>query len=188
MNNEELTAAALATVDDQLPAEIDQVPLERETADVINKIVKAGSTDELKSYVDMFNLNIAKKNALRVAKLQNLADAVVDQAVTRADKHASEFTNKEIIDYIRVVNEQIKSAKDELSAIGESPAVQINNQKNEVNINVVDGLNQESKHRVLDAIKALIQQAKAPAPDDSLYNTYDSDEDDEDMEDDDAEE
>ena len=57
--------------DELLPAEIDTVPLERETKKVINKIVKAESADELKSYVDMFSLNIAKKNAVRIAKYQN---------------------------------------------------------------------------------------------------------------------
>lgn len=156
--------------EDLVPAEIDEVPLENETKKVIGNIVKAESTEELKSYVDMFSLNIAKKNALRVAKLQNLLDAVTDQALVRAEKHPGEFTNKELVDYMKVVQEQINNSQKSLETIGEQPVIQINNQKNEVNITMDSGLSRESKNKVIDTIKALIQQVTTPEVNEELYN------------------
>lgn len=168
-----------AVEDELLPAEIDTVPLEKETTTVINNIVKSESTEELKSYVDMFKLNIAKKNAVRIAKYQNLLDAVVDQGLARAEKHPDEFTNKEIIDYIKVMQEQINTSKDAIEHIEDQPLVQINNQKNEVNINLDSGLSRESKTKVIDAIRALVQQVTAPEAEEELYNNNeDSDEED----------
>ena len=156
--------------DDLLPAEINTVPLEKETTKVINNIVKADSTEELKSYVDMFSLNMAKKNAVRIAKLQNLLDKVTDQAITRAEKYPDEFSNKEIIDYMKVVQEQITTSQKSIETVGEQPVIQINNQKNEVNINVDAGLSRESKTRVVDAIKALMEQVSVDNSDEELYN------------------
>ena len=165
--------------DELLPAEIDTVPLEQETAKVINNIVKAESTEELKSYTDMFSLNLAKKNAVRIAKLQNLLDRVTDQAIIRAEKHPGEFSNKELIDYMKIAQEQIMASQKSIETIGEQPMIQINNQKNEVNITMDSGLSRESKNKVLDAVKALLQQATAPESTEELYN---SDEDDSDEE------
>lgn len=159
--------------DELLPTEIDTVPLEQETKTVINKIVKADSVDELKSYVDMFSLNMAKKNAVRIAKYQNLLDAVVDQGLLRAEKHPGEFSNKEIIDYMRVVQDQINTSKNEIEHIGEKQTIQITNQKNEVNINLDSGLSRESKNKVIDTIRALVQQVTAPNQDEELYNNND---------------
>lgn len=67
--------------DTMLPAEIDTLPLERETAEIVSGIVKAESQDELTGLVGKFSMNQAKKNALRVVKLNNLLDAVHDQAI-----------------------------------------------------------------------------------------------------------
>ena len=154
--------------DELLPAELDTLPLEKETAEVLHDIVSSQSVAELKSYTDMFSLNMAKKNAIRIAKLQNLLDKVNDQAIDRFDKHPDEFSNKEIIDYMKAVQDQINSSQKTIEDIGTKPMIQVNNQKNEVNINVDGGLSKESQSRVLDAINALLSQVKTNG--DELYN------------------
>lgn len=180
INEEKVNLPEELAEDELLPTEIDTVPLEQETAKVINKIVRSDSTEELKSYVDAFSLNIAKKNAVRIAKLQNLLDAVTDQAMIRAEKHPGEFTNKELVDYMKVVQEQIITSKKDIESVGEQPVIQINNQKNEVNINLDAGLSRESKNKVIDTIRALVQQVTAPESEEELYNNdEDSDEEDE---------
>ena len=176
------TAEVEATVpavveDDMLPVEIDTLPLEAETSKVVNQIVKSKDVEELKSYVDMFSLNMAKKNALRVAKLQNLLDKVNDQAIERFESHPDEFSNKEILDYMKVVQDQIHTSQQDIEAIGEKPMIQINNQKNEVNINVESGLSRESKTKVLDAVKMLLSQVTAePIPEESAEEYPEEDE------------
>ena len=172
-----VTIPAEIAHDEMLPAELDLLPLEKETTEVVNKIVKADSIDELKTYTDMFSLNMAKKNAVRVAKLQNLLDKVNDQAIDRFEKHPGEFSNKEVLDYMKAVQDQINSAQTSIKELDEKPMIQVNNQKNEVNINVDGGLSRESKTRVLDAVKALLQQVQLPESQKELYNnSEDSDE------------
>lgn len=160
--------------DDLLPAELNLLPLQKETADVVNGIVNAKDLDELKAYTDKFSLNMAKKNAVRVAKLQNLLDAVNDNAIDRFTNHPDEFSNKEILDYMRVVQEQITASTKEIQTIGETPMLTINNQKNEVTVNVnSDSLTRESKNKVLDAVNALLKQVTVPtveSDEETLYN------------------
>lgn len=164
--------------DELLPTEIDVVPLEQETAKVLNNIVKAETTEELKAQVDMFSLNMAKKNAVRIAKLQNLLDNVTDQALIRAEKHPGEFSNKELLDYMKITQDQINNAQFNIENIGEKPMIQINNQKNEVSINMDSGLTRESKTKVIDAIKALVQQVTAQDDGEELYNNSNEEEED----------
>ena len=162
--------------DELLPAEIDTLPLEKDTAVVVNKIVKAKDADELKSYTDLFSLNMAKKNAVRIAKLQNLLDKVNDNAIDRFEKHPDEFSNKEVLDYMKVIQDQITAASNAMETLGEKPMIQVNNQKNEVNINVDSSLSRESKTKILEAVKGLLSHVSEQNVDDSekeLYNIGD---------------
>lgn len=173
--------------DEMLPAELNLLPLKKETNEVLNNIVKAESVDELKSYTDMFNFNMAKKNAVRIARLQNLLDEVDEQAIKRFENSPGEFSNKEIIDYMKTVQEQINSSKLALDSAGEKPMIQINNQKNEVNINMENSAlkTRESKERVINAVQALLQQMSITPSveegldianeEDLLYNSNDGD-------------
>lgn len=178
ISNEEVKLPAEIANDEMLPAELDLLPLEKETTKVVNDIVKAKSVDELKAYTDMFSLNMAKKNAVRVAKLQNLLDKVNDQAIDRFEKHPDEFSNKEVLDYMKAVQEQITASQRTIEEIDNKPMIQVNNQKNEVNINVEGGLSRESKNKVLDAVNALLKQVQAPNvanAEEELYNNSEED-------------
>ena len=169
MEEEKVIIPEEISEDELLPDTIDTIPLEKETTKVVNQIVKAESVAELKEYTDMFSLNLAKKNAVRIAKLQNLLDLVNEQAINRFEKHSDEFSNKEIIDYMKAVQEQIVSSAKTIESIDEKPLTQINNTKTEVNINVdSQGLSRESKARVLDAVDALVNHIKAENVDNSV--------------------
>jgi len=148
--------------DTMLPAEIDTLPLERETAEIVSGIVKAESQDELTGLVGKFSMNQAKKNALRVVKLNNLLDAVHDQAIERFTKRPDEISNQELLQYMKIVQEQIAASQQTLEHIDEKPMIQLNQQKNEVNIHVGDNaLTRDSRDKVLDAVKELIKQVTA---------------------------
>ena len=146
--------------DDMLPAELDLLPLETETKEVLTDIVKAQTNDELKGYLAKFNLNMAKKNAVRIAKLQNLLDAVDDQAIERMEKHPSEFSNKEIQEYMKTVQDQINSSQRAIDSLEEKPMIQITDKHSEVNINVENPAlsSRDAKERMMKAVQALVQQ------------------------------
>lgn len=60
---------------------------------------------------------------------------------------------------MKIVQEQIAASQQTLEHIDEKPMIQLNQQKNEVNIHVGDNaLTRDSRDKVLDAVKELIKQ------------------------------
>lgn len=152
--------------DELLPKELDTLPLEESTNKLVTDIIKTDNVEELKTLTNLFSLNQAKKNALRVVKLNGLLDAIHDQAIERFIKHPHEISNKELLDYMNVVANQIEKSQQSLGEIDNKPMIQINNQTNKVEVNVGDGLSRDSKENVVDAINKLMTLFKSPPAED----------------------
>jgi len=158
--------------DEELGALIDQsllsMPLEKAQQQVIQRILEADTKDELKKQFELFNITQGKKNALRIIKLNSLLDDVEDQAIERFNKKPDQVSNKELLDYMQVVSAQIERSQKYIDILEEKPMVQINKQKNELNIsNITIGpqLDRESKNRVKTAVAALLKEInKKTAP------------------------
>lgn len=132
--------------------------------DLVSQIIKAPDTRSLQQCLDIFNLNQSKKNALRVLKLNALLDAVEDQAIERFQKRPDQVSNKDLLEYMQVVSNQIEKSQNAAEQLGTKPAIQINQQKNEVNVHIGGpNLDRDSKDRVIEAVQALLQQAKNQA-------------------------
>ena len=159
--------------DELLPAELNKLTLDKETDKIVTEIIAAESVDDLKALTALFALNQAKKNALRVAKLNDLLDKVNDQAIERFTKRPGEISNQEIVGYMKTVQDQIDKAYNVVEHIEEKPLIQINNQTNKVEVNVTDTYTREEKAHVMEAIAALLQQAKAPQEDVIDYSSVD---------------
>ena len=152
-----------ATKDELLPAEIDTIALEESSISLVQNIINTDNVDELKTLTKMFEINQAKKNALRVIKLNNLLDKVNDQAIERFEKRPYEISNKELLDYMKVVGDEIERSQDMISKIDNSPAIQINQQNNSINVNVGENaIDRDSKERVIDAINQLLKAVRSP--------------------------
>jgi hypothetical protein len=151
------------TKDELLPEELNSLVLEESSNNLVNDIVQTSDIDELKNLTRLFEINQAKKNALRIVKLNTLLDKVNDQAIERFEKRPYEISNKELLDYMKVVQEQIHNSQDTLSKIDQSPAIQINQQNNSINVNVgQEAIDRDSKERVIDAVTKLLKAVKAP--------------------------
>lgn len=158
--------------DEELGALIDQsllsMPLEKAQQQVIQRILEADTKDELKKQFELFNITQGKKNALRIIKLNSLLDGVEDQAIKRFNEKPDQVSNKELLDYMQVVSAQIERSQKYIDVLEEKPMVQINKQKNELNIsNITIGpqLDRESKNRVKTAVAALLKEInKKTAP------------------------
>jgi hypothetical protein len=152
-----------ATKDELLPAEIDTIALEESSISLVQNIINTDNVDELKTLTKMFEINQAKKNALRVIKLNNLLDKVNDQAIERFEKRPYEISNKELLDYMKVVGDEIERSQDMISKIDNSPAIQINQQNNSINVNVGgEKIDRDSKERVIDAVTQLLKAVRSP--------------------------
>ena len=133
------------------------IPLENSTKQVAEDILKETDLDKLKNLTDLFNLNQAKKNVLRVLKFNSLLDKVSDQMLARFEQHPGEFSNSDLLNYLTVTQNAIDRANKSLALVDNTPAIQIN----QVNITNNDAeLSRESTARVMEAVQSLLNKAK----------------------------
>lgn len=144
------------------------LPLDEQEEQIVNQIIKAPTQKELQEQFDLFNINQSKKNALRIIKLNSLLDKVEDQAIERFEKRPDQVSNKELLDYMQVVANQIDRSQKVIDTLKDKPMIKVNHQKNEVNINIGSELNRDSKERVMDAIQVLLKQLNKSEPQDVI--------------------
>ena len=156
-NNKDLQQASQI---DQQTVSIDDlisvIPLDNQTAKVTNELIEEQDLDKVKNLTKLFNLNQAKRNAIRVMKLNSLLDKVSDQMIERFNKKPGEFSNKELLDYMTVVQSTIDRANKSIELVDQTPAIVINQQNNQVNIDNSPVLDRESRMRVVEAVKGIM--------------------------------
>lgn len=136
---------------------INTLPLEQSTRDIQDKIINETDPDEIKKLINQFNLNLAKKNILRVDKLDELKDLITAQMGERIKNRPGEFSNRDLIDYLSSLENSIEKANKTIKGVDEMPAIQFN-QVNVTN-NGVDGLSKESRENIIKAVQALMTKA-----------------------------
>ena len=160
MSNENNKDLQQASQIDQQPVSIDDlisvIPLDNQTAKVTNELIEEQDLDKVKNLTKLFNLNQAKRNAIRVMKLNSLLDKVSDQMIERFNKKPGEFSNKELLDYMSVVQSTIDRANKSIELVDQTPAIVINQQNNQVNIDNSPVLDRESRMRVVEAVKGIM--------------------------------
>lgn len=112
--------------------------------------------DALQNIIDLFNLNIRKKDLIRTSKLNSLQDKAVAQIAQRLEKKADAFSNKDLLDYFKVIQDTINRTSKENESL---PPLQINQQQ----INIGENqLSRESRIRVADAIQEILNGTTNP--------------------------
>ena len=151
--------------------------LDENTKRLAGEIIEEENIDKIKDLTVLFNLNMSKKNVTRLMKLNDLLDSVSDQMAKRLENRSDEFSNNDLITYMKVIQDSMDKSSKSLNQVDETPAISINNTKNEVNIAITDGvtLDRNSKERVLDAVKAYLSRVKSESNDNIVY-TYDKNE------------
>ena len=121
-----------------------------------NRLVNSEDLDELKNIIEIFNFNLKKKDILRSSKLSDIQDKISEQIATRIDKRANEFSNADLLNYFKVVQDIIARSDNTLDNI-KTPSIQIN-QQNNVNIDIDSArkLNKESRDKVVDAVQSIL--------------------------------
>lgn len=137
--------------------------LDNDVSDVINRAIEEQDPQKVKDLTSLFNMHMNKKNMIRLVKLNDLLDNVVDQSLTRFESNPNNFSNKELIDYMNVVQKTSDASFNQLKEINEAPAtIQINNQT-AINVgcdkNDLSKLSKESRKRVLDAIDSILKNS-----------------------------
>lgn len=141
MNNTEKETTELG-----LDTPIDQLNL---------KLIEEKDPNELDTISKLFNINLKKKELIRAGKLSDLQDMVTDQMYERISKKADEFDNQDLLGYFKTINDTLTKSKLDTTEL-DKPSLQIN--QNQVNINIDNTLNRESKEKVLGALKSIFNR------------------------------
>ncbi len=154
----ELPTAVDTSLEQKIDTALISVPLNAKEEEIVKDIIKAETKEQLVAQFDLFNMNQSKKNALRVIKLNTLLDKVEDQAIVRMTKRPDMISNRELLDYMNVVSNQIDRAQKQIDTLKDQPAISLK-QENKTQVNITVGqVDHEGKERVIDAISALIKQ------------------------------
>lgn len=118
------------------------------------KLLSAETNDDIKQIIDIFNLNLKKRDVIRASKLEDLQDLISEQMKLRLEKRAGEFSNKDLVDYFKVINDTLSKTNTDSSSV---PQIQVN-QNTQVNITDSIISNKDSRDKILDAIRATIHK------------------------------
>ena len=138
-----------------MPEEKAIATLDTPVDELEQKLVDETDIDELKNIINLFNLNIKKKDILRTSKLSDLQDRVTEQIGQRLEYNAGAFSNKDLIEYFKVIQDTINKADNSLSTV-DTPAIQLNQNQLNVHITQKDELDKDSRDRVADAVKSIL--------------------------------
>lgn len=132
------------------------------TSDAIQSLVDSiqsetdiGKTQDL---IALFNWNLSKKNVARLLKLNNLYDNITDQMEARVLKRPDQFSNDDLLNYLKTLQNAIDGSNKQLQSIEEPPPTIIQN-NTQINVTVGDEFSRESRDRILRAIQATMAAA-----------------------------
>ena len=119
--------------------------------DLETKLLNEDNLDEINKIVEMFNVNLQKKNIIRSAKLSDVQDKVVQQMTDRLEQRADSFSNDDLIKYHKIIQETLTKTDTTMDNV-KTPTIQINQQVNVDNVT----FNSESRKRILEAVNNIL--------------------------------
>lgn len=131
--------------------EVMEVTINTSTDDLEKQLLEETNTDTINHIVELFNLNLQKKNIIRSAKLSDVQDKVVNQITQRIDLEPESFSNDDLIKYHKILQETLTKTDTTLDNV-KMPAIQINQQFN------VDKMqfDSDSRKRILSAVQEIL--------------------------------
>lgn len=136
-------------------------PLDTKIDGLVQSILDEQDPNRTKDLVELFNWNISKKNIARIQKLNTLYDSITDQMIERVDKRADQFSNSDLLDYVKTIQGAIDTNTKNLSQVQEPPLI-VQQNNTQINVNVADKFDREAKERILAAVQATLAQAQKP--------------------------
>lgn len=136
---------------------VDLIPLDNSTNKLAQEIINETDIKKVQDLTHLFNLNQAKKNVLRVLKLNALLDKVSDQMMERFNEYPDQFSNSDLLNYLTVTQNAIDRANKSLNLVDETPSITLN----QVNVNVGgEALDRDSRAKITEAINKILQKSK----------------------------
>jgi DNA replication protein DnaD len=134
-------------------------PVDGAIKEIVSDIMQEQDPKKTKDLVDLFNWNISKKNVARIEKLNSLYDAITDQMTERVTKRADQFSNSDLLDYVKTIQSAIDTNTKNLSQVDDPPLI-LQQHNTQINVNVTEKFDRVSKERILAAVQATLAQVK----------------------------
>ena len=119
--------------------------------DLEKQLLEETDFDNVNQIIELFNLNLQKKNIIRSAKLSDVQDKVVNQITQRIDLEPESFSNDDLIKYHKIIQDTLTKTDTTLENV-KVPTIQINQQVN-VDKMVFDS---DSRKRILAAVQEIL--------------------------------
>ena len=148
---------------EETKALVDTSSIDTEITGLASQVLAESDPEKAKQLIALFNWNISKKNTARILKMNDLYDEVTDQMVLRFKTKADQFSNSDLLDYMKAVQGAIDTSVKNLSQVEEPPTI-VHQNNTQINVNVVDTFDRDSKDRILAAIQATLKAAQQPQP------------------------
>ena len=118
-----------------------------------DKLLQSKDPVEINDIVQLFNMNLKKKELIRADIYSELQDKVTDQIGKRIEKNSDTFSNKDLLDYMNSIQSILnKQGNQENNTI---PTIAI---QNNLTINQSEELSKDSRDRIKDVIQAILKQ------------------------------
>lgn len=144
------------------PTEISSLAkLNLKSSEIVQDIVEEDNVDNLKTLINLFNIQETKKDTLRVLKYNDLLDKVSEEMNRRFDKNKNMFTNDDLLKYLQVIQGVSSKTSKLVSSIEDAPNIiinQVNIQKEE------EPLTRESREKIENALKSILSRINLEQP------------------------
>lgn len=97
-------------------------------------------------------MNQSKKNIIRSATFNDVLDKIAEQMDLRMTHKSDEFSNSDLVNWMKVIQDTISKTGDTAEQIKQAPSIQVN----QVNIGS-EGLDSDSKQRVMEFIQSVMR-------------------------------
>ena len=144
--------------------------LNQELTGLVNNVLAEPDVDKTKQLIELFNWNISKKNVARIKKLNDLFDNVTDKIADRFENKPDQFSNDDLLNYMKTIQGAITTSSKQLDDISQTPPQIIQNNNTQINVNIdKPNFDRESRERILAAIQATLNAASNPPVDEIEY-------------------
>lgn len=138
--------------------------VDKKAIELSNAIASTQDLSEMEALNQQFKLNDIKKNAFRKVKLDTLLDTINQEVSDRITKRPGEISNKELLDSMSAIQNQLDRAQKTVDGVNEVHAVQVNNtQNNTVNIHVgnekIENLSKTSRDKITNLITQILKES-----------------------------
>ena len=134
-------------------------PIDKTVSELVDNIIQEPDPKKTKDLVDIFNWNMSKRNVARIQKLNDLYDSITQQMAERVTKRADQFSNSDLLDYMKTIQGAIDTNTKNLTVVEEPPLI-VQQHNTQINVNLADQFDREAKEIILAAVQNTLKLFK----------------------------